>query len=198
MTQFPETRNSLLMQVKDQRNAEAWEQFVQIYRPVIYRLARQKDLQDADAQDLTQQVLIAVASSIGKWESENQSTRFRHWLRKVAKNAIINALTRRPNDRAIGGSEIMTLMNEQSASAPETERLVEIEYRRELYLRAAELVQADVDPATWRVFEATVIDGQSIDVAADESGKSIGAIYAARSRIVRRLRKAVHKLEDAE
>ena len=89
-------------------------------------------------------------------------------------------------------------MNEQSASAPETERLVEIEYRRELYLRAAELVQADVDPATWRVFEATVIDGQSIDVAADESGKSIGAIYAARSRIVRRLRKAVHKLEDAE
>ena len=68
MTQFPETRNSLLMQVKDQRNAEAWEQFVQIYRPVIYRLARQKDLQDADAQDLTQQVLIAVASRVVHWK----------------------------------------------------------------------------------------------------------------------------------
>ena len=103
MTQFPETRESLIVQVKDPSNRDAWGQFVDIYRPVIHRIAVARGLQDADAQDLTQQVLMAVASSIGRWERTGDATRFRHWLRRVARNAIINAVTRRPPDQAAGG-----------------------------------------------------------------------------------------------
>ena len=61
VTEFPETRDSLLVQVRSPANREAWDQFALIYRPVIYRLARRKGLQDADAQDLAQRVLMAVA-----------------------------------------------------------------------------------------------------------------------------------------
>ena len=70
---FPETRDSLIAQVKDPLNREAWDQFASIYRPVIYRLARRKGLQDADAQDLAQQVLISVSLSIGRWEKSDLS-----------------------------------------------------------------------------------------------------------------------------
>ncbi len=112
MADFPETRDSLILQVKDPENQEAWEEFAQIYRPVIRRIAIARGLQDADAQDLAQHVLVAVAGAIGRWEKTNPSTRFRHWLRRIARNAIINALTRRPLDQAAGGTSLIDLQRE--------------------------------------------------------------------------------------
>ena len=198
MTDFPETRDSLLVQVRSPANREAWDQFVQLYQPVIYRLARHRGLQDADAQDLAQQVLMAVASAIGRWEKSDESVRFHHWLRRVARNAIVNALSRRPQDRAAGGSSVQELLLEQPQEDQESDAQIELEYRRELYLRAARKVRGDVDPETWRAFEMTVIENRSIDEAAVELEKPVGTIYAARSRIMRRLREAVRKLEQAE
>lgn len=198
MTEFPETHESLLLQVRSPENREAWDQFTLIYQPVIYRLARHRGLQDADAQDLAQQVLMAVASTIGTWEKTNESVRFRHWLRRVARNAILNALSRQPRDRAAGGSSVQELLMEQPNADLESKAQIELEYRREIYLRAARTVRGDIAPETWRAFEVTVIENRSIDEAAVELNKPIGTIYAARSRIMRRLREAVRELEKAE
>ncbi len=203
MTQFPETRDSLIIQVKDPSNRDAWEVFADLYRPVIHRTALARGMQDADAQDLAQQVLIAVAASIARWEKSGETTRFRHWLRRVARNAIINAVSRRPPDQATGTSSFQDLLNQLPERAGnqhdvETDSLIEMEYRRELYLRAAESVRTDVDPMTWRAFEMTVIDGTSNADAALKLGKSIGTIYAARSRVMKRLRTAVAEIEEAQ
>ena len=64
MQELPETRDSLLVRMRDPRDGQAWAEFVQIYEPVVYRLARGQGLQDADARDLTQQVLMAVAARV--------------------------------------------------------------------------------------------------------------------------------------
>jgi RNA polymerase sigma factor (sigma-70 family) len=198
VTEFPDTRDSLLVQVRSPANREAWDQFVLVYRPVIYRLARRRGLQDADAQDLAQQVLMAVASAIGSYEKSDASVRFRHWLRRVARNAIVNALSRQPHDRAVGGSTVQELLLEAPGDDHESDAQIEWEYRRELYLRAARIVRGDIEADTWRAFELTVIEGRSIDDAAVLLKKPVGTIYAARSRIMRRLREAVRALEQAE
>ena len=198
MSEFPETRESLLVQVQSPANREAWDQFESIYRPVIYRLARRRGLQDADAQDLAQQVLIAVSTAIGRWEKTDESVRFHHWLRRVARNAIVNALSRKPHDRAVGGSSAQELLTEQPEIDPDSEEQIELEYRRELYLRAAQIVSRDVEPETWRAFELTVIGNASIESAAHTLNKSVGTVYAARSRVMRRLREAVQDLEESE
>ena len=203
MTPFPETRESLLVQVKDPSNRDAWGQFVEIYRPVIQRIAVARGMQDADAQDLTQQVLLAVASSIRRWEKSGEATRFRHWLRRVARNAIINAVSRRPPDQATGTSSVHDLLHEypeRGSSQPdsETDSLIALEYRRELYLRAAAFVRTDVDADTWRAFEMTVIEGRNNAETAQELGKSIGTIYAGRSRVMKRLRAAVAEIQESQ
>jgi RNA polymerase sigma-70 factor (ECF subfamily) len=169
-----------------------------MYRPVIYRLARRRGLQDADAEDVVQRVLMAVASAIGRWEKSSSSVRFRHWLRRVVRNAIVNALSQQPQDRAAGGSAVQDLLMQQPEVDPQTDAQIELEYRRELYLRAARIVRRDVDPETWRAFELTVIKEHSIDAAAIELDKSVGTIYAARSRVMRRLREAVKVFEQEE
>ena len=113
-SEFPETRASLLLQLQAEVDHNAWREFVVLYRPIIYRLACKHGLQDADAQDLAQQVLMSIAGSIDRWQKNTESVRFRHWLRRVAKNAILNALTRKPRDLAIGGTSVQGYLKEQA------------------------------------------------------------------------------------
>lgn len=198
MSEFPETRESLLLQVQDPNNRDAWELFAQIYRPVIVRIARSRGLQHADAQDLSQQVLMAVASAIGDWEKRHESMRFRHWLSRVTKNAILNALMRRPRDQAVGGSSIEVLLREAVDRDGATTALIETELRRELYLRAAEMVKVEFRPESWQAFELSIADDLTIEEVAEQLGKSIGAIYTARSRIMFRLREVISELGDQD
>lgn len=198
MTEFPETHQSLLARVRSADEHEAWEQFVVLYRPVIYRMARRRGLQDADAQDLTQTVLMRVAGAIDRWEPTEPGIRFRHWLRRVAKNAIINAVTRPPKDPGVGGTAVQDLLHEQPAASPDVEEELRLESMRERYLRAAANVQNDVTAETWRAFQLSVVEQVPCEEVAKSIGKSIGTVYAARSRVIRRLREEVQRLEQIE
>jgi len=193
MTEFPQTRSSLIAQVQSPEDREAWDQFVLIYRPVIYRMARRRGMQDADAQDLSQDVLIRISKSIEGWVPQ-EGVRFRHWLRKVASNAIVTALTKSKPLGIVNGSAAKQILAETPEASAVTSELQD-ECFREQYLRAAAIVRVDVSPATWAAFERTVIQGQSCEEAAESLGKSIGTIYAARSRILKRLQFEIQRLE---
>lgn len=200
MTEFPETQTSLLASIKTLDDRHAWERFVLLYRPVIYRIARRKGLQPADAEDLTQHVLTSIAGSIERWKKSNPSARFRYWLRRVVKNAIINAATRRRPEipfSAITGLKDYELLAEPAIDN-EAEIEIDNEYRRQLFQRAAAVVKSDIEPTTWRAFEMTVIEDMPIKSAADELNKSIGSVYAARSRVMHRLKAVVETWEDKE
>ncbi len=197
MAKFPETSESLIVRVRDPSNRTAWDQFEQLYRPVIFRIARAKGLQHSDALDLVQQVLMSVAAAIGRYEKQSDGMRFRNWLNRVTRNAILKALSRGPRDPAAGGSQILDVLNEVPADDP-TDALIELEYRREVFVRAAARVRGEVQEDTWLAFEATVLQEVSIEAAAKRFSMSTGSIYAARSRIMRRLRTAVNELEAAD
>jgi RNA polymerase sigma-70 factor, ECF subfamily len=198
LSEFPETRDSLLVQVQDPANRDAWEQFARIYRPVIVRIAMARGLQHADAQDLSQQVLMAVASAIGGWEKRDESTRFRHWLSRVTKNAILNALVRRPKDQAVGGSSFEELLRDAVDRDDATTALIETELRRELYMRAAEMVKVEFRAESWLAFELSVAGDLTIEDVAKQLSKSVGAIYTARSRIMFRLREVISELGEQD
>ncbi len=196
MTEFPQTRFSLIAQVQSPENREAWDQFVLIYRPAIYRMARRRGMQDADAQDLVQSVFMRVASSIERWEKTAPDTKFRYWLRRIARNAIFSDLSRRPKDTAAGGSELLNLLAGQPENEKHIEQELATETMREQYLHAAAVVKKDVDADTWRSFELTVVRGQSCEEVATLLRKSPGAVYAARSRVMRRLREQITHLQE--
>jgi RNA polymerase sigma factor (sigma-70 family) len=187
----PETRASLLIRVRDPADQEAWHEFVEIYRPVILRLARQKGLQAADADDIAQQVLVSVARAVEQREHDPQRAKFRTWLHRVAHNAILNALTRGKPDRGSGDSaQLAMLHNRESPTGPDSD-LLQLETRREVFRWAARQVRQEFHPTTWDAFWLTAVEGRAVDVVAEELSKNKGAIYAARSRIIRRIQEKV-------
>jgi RNA polymerase sigma-70 factor (ECF subfamily) len=195
--EIPETRESLLLQIQSHANRLAWEEFVEIYRPVVYGIAVSRGLQHADALDLVQTVFVSVAGSIARWEKRNDQTRFRNWLLRIAKNATINALTRRPLDHAVGGEGVSLELIENARGNIPSEPELDLEYKRQVYLRAAEKVRAKVTETNWMAFELTALEGVSIEQVARELGKSVGTIYAARSRIMKQLSDIVSRLEES-
>lgn len=188
MSNFPETRQSLVARIRASDDQDAWQEFVAIYRPVIYRLARQRGVQHADAEDLSQRVFLAVGRAIGNWKPDAERGRFRAWLGTIVRNAILNVLSRRRPDLAAGGSEMFDLLEQQPEPEERDRESLAREHRRSLFRWAARRVREEFGEETWSVFWQTAVEGRGIDDVAAQFGKTRGAIYAARSRIMRRLR----------
>jgi RNA polymerase sigma factor (sigma-70 family) len=196
MSPSPDTRPSLLLRLADRADQEAWQEFARIYSPVVYRLAVRRGLQHADAEDLSQQVLATVAGAIDRWQIDPERAKFRTWLHKVAQNQIINALTRAAPDRGAGGSTEFAALGHQAAQSAADSEMVRLEIRREVFRWAADQIKHEFRPATWEAFWRTSVENQSVEQAGVELQLSCGAIYAARSRIMRRLKEKVCEFDD--
>jgi RNA polymerase sigma-70 factor (ECF subfamily) len=140
-------------------------------------------------------VLSAVARVIDRWESDPNRARFRTWLSRVATNAILNALSRRTADRGTGDSQFQNLLDAYPADGPDSQ-LVRLEHRREVFRWAARQIKGEFQPATWDAFWLTAVEGREIDQLAREQHRSLGSIYAARSRVMRRLQEKVRDWEE--
>jgi RNA polymerase sigma-70 factor (ECF subfamily) len=147
MSNLPDTHASLLLRIRNPADAEAWARFVDIDRPVLYRVARRWNLQDPDAQDLAQQVLTSVSRAIGRWKSDGSSGRFRAWLLKVARHALINEIARRPCDASRGGTSVIEQLN-RVPDHDDTGAQLDDEHRRAVFRWAAADVKTEFSEVT--------------------------------------------------
>ena len=196
MSASPETRPSLLVRLKDRTDDQAWFEFTEIYRPVVFRLALRRGLQPADADDLVQQVFSAVARVIDSWEIDPQRGRFRTWLSRVATNAILNALSRQRPDCGSGDSKLHELLDALPVVDGPDSEMVRAEHRREVFRWAARQIRPEFHADTWDAFWLTAVEGRDVADVAREVNRTCGAIYAARSRVMRRLREKVGEWEE--
>src|SRR5262245_36106199 len=122
MTLTPTTRASLLFRLRDWQDHDAWVQFVALYEPTVYRILRRHGLQDADAREVMQQLLMAVSRSIDRWDPAKECGTFRGWLRRVARNLVINWMKQRGRGTsAAGGSDMQAMLESLPAdSGPES------------------------------------------------------------------------------
>jgi RNA polymerase sigma-70 factor (ECF subfamily) len=186
----------LIVRLPDAADARAWDDFTGVYGPLVYRLARRHGLQPADADDVVQEVLAAVARSVEAWLARSDRGPFRAWLLRIARNLAINALTRKRN-RAVGtgNSDMVRRLLEHPDPNLNDASQFDLEYRRESFRWAAERVRGEIADRTWQAFWLSTIDEQPIADVAQKLNMSVGSVYIARSRVMARLREMVMQLE---
>jgi len=195
MVEFPSTRASLLLRLRDPQDEGAWAEFVQLYAPLVYGYARKQGLQDAGAADLSQDVFHAVASAIGRLDYDPARGSFRNWLFTVVRRKLLNWQATRRN-RAQGSGDAATHQLLEQCPAPEPQEAEwEAEWQRRLYDWACVRVRREVTDATCQAFCRTAVDGQPVKQVAADLGISAGAVYIARSRILARLKELVQSVQ---
>jgi RNA polymerase sigma-70 factor (ECF subfamily) len=195
--QPPETRETLIRRLPNAADVEAWDGFVEIYEPLLFRLARGRGMQPADAEDFVQEVLTAVVKNIDRWVANEDRGSFRAWLFRIALNLGVNFLTRPKHQRlGTGDSQIARMLEELPAASADSSELFLKEYRRELFRWAADRVRKQVSDQQWMVFWLTSIEERPIAEVAKEYRMSVGSIYIARSRVTKRIREMIRKHEE--
>jgi len=190
----PDTRHSLIQRLQDGGDNAAWEEFASIYRPVIVRIALRKQMQFDDAEDLAQQVLLLVLKNINKWKSDPARARFRTWLQTVVRNATMNALSRRPKDQASGGTDSLQQLHQRPDKADSLS--FDLEWQRETLRWVAQQVRGEFESMTWTAFWDTAIEQSPAQEVAEKIGKSVGAVYIARSRVMQRIKQRIAELDQ--
>jgi RNA polymerase sigma-70 factor (ECF subfamily) len=191
MTTPPLTRPSLLVRIRDAGDRDAWRQFVEVYAPLVYKFARRRGLQDADAADLTQDVLQAVAGASKRLVYDPQRGTFRAWLYTVARNKLRNALLARQRRHEEGDAALL----EEQAAREDVEQW-EREYEQRLFDWAVEQARGHFQETTWRAFWITAVEGRAAADAAKELSLSVGAVYIAKSRVLARLREQIKQVTN--
>lgn len=196
MAEFPDTNHSLVARVKDLGDGASWIEFMGIYQPVVFRMAKRRGLQDADAHDVMQHVFASIAGAIDRWHVGEGKPPFRAWLTTITRNAINSSLGRRPRDRAAGSTSVFEQLNALPAGAEVSETEIVNETRRETFRWAAQKVRGDFSQSTWDSFWRTSVLGEPIAEVAASTNQNAGAIYVARHRVLTRLKQEVAEISQ--
>jgi len=187
------TRPSLLVRLRDHSDAAAWRTFALTYAPLIYSYCRKKGLQDADAADVTQDVLKQVSQSIRGFEYDQRKGRFRDWLRTIARHKVLRFLGRSQNGETLAplGTELVEEMAEGGADAEWAD-----DFHAQVLKVALEQIRPRFEENTWRAFEQTWIGGVDPREVATGVGLAIDQVYAAKSRVLKSLRAQILMLAE--
>jgi RNA polymerase sigma-70 factor (ECF subfamily) len=192
----PATSASLLIRLRDRGDHAAWSRFVDVYQPLVHGFARKHSLQEADAADLTQEVLRAVARSVGRLDYDPRRGSFRGWLFTVVRNQLRDFRERKRRQvQGSGNSGVQQLLNEQAAPPERPEEEWDRDYQRRLFTWAADQVRPAVQAATWQAFWQTAVEGKSGQEVAQALGLSVAAVYLAKSRVMARLKQEIRQLQ---
>ena len=177
-----------LLQRAARSEPHAWDQFVDLYAPLVHEWACRRQIESNAAADIVQEVFTSVHRSLSRYRND-ESGSFRGWLWTVTRNKILDHLrreARQPN--ASGGSTALLRMGSvPEESIPDSDPTT-ADMHSELLHRAVVQVQGEFEPRTWQAFWRTVIDGIRTDIVAEELGMKPATVRQSKSRVLRRLR----------
>lgn len=183
---FP-TPLSLLAALQTSTPPEArWREFHDLYAPLILTWARQQGFQEADALDVTQEVLIKVARTLPTYVREPGQS-FRSWLYTISQRQGLDFLRRRARRKEVGPESLANAPPRKSSILAE-----ESEYRRALVHRACELIRPEFEQRTWRAFVLFKMEQKPVPEVMRELGyERDNGVYVASNRVLRRLRQVI-------
>jgi RNA polymerase sigma-70 factor (ECF subfamily) len=193
MTNAP-TRQTLLLRMRDVEDDSAWQEFVEIYTPLIYNFCRTRGLQEADAVDVVQEVLKSVSKAIQNFEYDTDKGLFRSWLYTVTRSKLNNFFNKAKKQPRGTGRVSMHAFIESYPAKDERDAAWGLEYKRHVFHWAADKIKTEFTATTWQAFWATAVEELAPEAVAEDLGMTTGAVYIAKSRVVRRLKSVVESL----
>jgi RNA polymerase sigma-70 factor (ECF subfamily) len=193
-----ETSLSLLFQLRSSPKPENWNRLVELYAPLVRSWLRRYEVQACDTEDLVQEVLMAVARDLPKFDHGGHPGAFRGWLKAILVNRLRNFWrTRAHGPQARGDSDIERQLEHLSDPASELSQTWNRQHDQHVLRQLLALAEPHFAPSTWNAFSRVALDGEQADVVAKELEISLNAVFIAKSRVLSRLRQLADGLVES-
>jgi RNA polymerase sigma-70 factor (ECF subfamily) len=191
-----DTSHSLLDRLAQHPDGEAWSRLVEVYTPLIRSWLRAQGVGEADADDLSQEVLAVVVRELPQFQHNGQAGAFRAWLRAITANRLRRHWRER-RFQPVAGPAFEQVLAQLEDPRSALGQLWDQEHDRHVLARLLALIEPEFGAVPWRAFRRTALDGaRAADVAA-ELGMSANAVMLVRSRVLRRLRQEARGLIES-
>lgn len=194
------TSVTLLRRLRDAEDAEAWRIFFDTYEELIRGRALKAGLTEPEARDVVQETMLSVAKAMPQFEYQPQKGSFKSWLFNLTNWRIADELRKRPpieQHEAESSSDTTPIEQIPDPGSDSAEEWDE-EWRRRLLEQAIRLVRKKADPASYQMFDLSVRKGWGVEEICERFSISRAAVYLAKHRVRRLIRKEVERLERLE
>jgi RNA polymerase sigma factor (sigma-70 family) len=192
-----QTGSALFCLLRDPTAPDAWRSFVDLYGPKVYAWCRRWGLQDADAEDVTGDVLAKLAVTMRTFAYDPAKGGFRRWLKTVTHHALADFIKHERRYAGIGGTDAADFL-ENLEAREDFERSLAEAFDPELLAQAKVHAQLRVSREAWDVFIALAVDKRPGREIATQLRMTLSAVYEARSRVQSILKEEIQRLKRDE
>jgi len=205
------TRHSLLNRLKDWGDQTSWQDFFDSYWQLIYNVAIKAGLSDAEAQEVVQETVIAVARKIGEFKADPAHGSFSGWLMQLTRWRIADQWRKRPKGTApnvtrVGGVRFDQRSNDTGSTGPiervpdpagaALDAVWQEEWEKHVMAAALDRVKRQVSPRQYQMFDLHVLQKLSVQAAARTLQASVASVYMATHRVARLVKKELARLQQ--
>jgi RNA polymerase sigma-70 factor (ECF subfamily) len=197
------TRRSLLSRLRDLDDRESWRTFFDLYWRMLFNVARRAGLGEADAQDVVQETVVAVARQMPEFRYDRAKGTFKHWLFRIVRRRVADHL-RKVYRQPPKGELAFDPLAEDDGSAPaaasdttgEFGDAWEQEWEQAVLDAAVARVREQVNPKHFQVFDYCVRQGWPAGKVASTLGMNIAQVYLARHRVSSAVKAAARGINE--
>ncbi len=165
-------------------------------------MAIKAGLNDAEAQEVVQETVIAVAKQMEGFKYDPQIGSFKGWLLHTTGWRISDQLRKRRGEAGASGREYKTSRRTATVeripdpAGSNLEAIWEKEWRNNMFAAAIEKVKRRVDARQYQIFDLYVIKQWPVKKVATMLGVRPGQVYLAKHRICALVKKEIAHLES--
>lgn len=191
------TTSTLLRDLRDFRNAAAWDRFAARFREPIVRFARRVGASEANAEDVAQETLAAFAAAFRDGRYDPSKGRLNKWLFGIAYRQALRQRRReggpeQPVSPGTSGALFWDNVPDENTATS----IWQIEWEDFVLRECLARVRAEFEPSTIAAFERLARGQESAGEIAASMGAAVKTVYNAKHRVLRRVRELRSELED--
>lgn len=199
----PATRRSLLSRLRNLDDRESWKDFFDHYWRMLYKVARRAGLAEADAQDVVQETVVAVARQMPSFHYDRARGTFKQWLYRIVRRRVADHLRRVYRQPARGEPTWeRPLEDDEGTPVEEIDPSVDLaaaweqEWETSVFEAAVARVRERANPKHFQVFDLCVRQGWTTAKVASALSLNAAQVYLARHRVSQAVKQAAREINE--
>ena len=194
------TRATLIQRLKNWQDQSSWQDFFDTYWKLIYGVALKGGLTPAEAQDVVQETMIAIARHMPSFKYDPAIGSFKTWLLNLTRWRITDQLRKRgpfvgypaPRDDTATGTRLADRVVDPAGR--DLDVIWDAEWEKNLYDAALARVKRRLDPQKFQIFDLYVNKAWTPQKVAATFGIAVGQVYLAKHRAAELIKHEVERL----